>query len=122
MANNEPAPALFREADLDHYILTAEAEIALGAAWQVLQAFDMAKSRRLEFYDNDHRENTFEYLRSGGEERPYSGIFALEMRESWDHDNEVDLMVSNRNGHGNEDYRAILRSAVRTVGIEEKSS
>jgi len=122
MANNEHTPALFREADLDRYILTAEAEIALSAAWQVLQAFEMAKSGRLEFYDDDRRDNTLDYLRSGGEERPYSGIFAVEMRKSWDHDDEVDLMVSNRNGYGNEDYRAILRSTVSTVGIEEKSS
>lgn len=121
MANNEQVTTLFREADSDRYILTAEAEIALGAAWQVLQAFDMAKSGRLEFYDDDRQDNTLDYLRSGGEERPYSGIFAVEMRESWDIEDEVNLMVSNRNGHGNEDYRAILRTAVSTVGIEQKS-
>lgn len=122
MTNNEHRTALFREADSDRYVLTAEAEIALGAAWQVLQAFDIAKSGRPKFYDDGSRPSTLEYLRSGGEERPYSGIFAVEMRESWDHDDEVDLMVTNRNGCGNEDYRAILRKAVSAVGIEEKSS
>lgn len=54
---------------------------------------EMTRSGRLEFYDNDRRNNTFDYLRSGGEERPYGGIFAVEMRESWDNDDEVDLVV-----------------------------
>lgn len=82
----------------------------------------MAKSGRLDFYSDDRRDNTFDYLRTGGEERPYSGIFAVEMRESWESENKLDLSVSNRNGHGNEEYREILRSAVSTVGIEQKSS
>lgn len=121
MASGEQQQPIFIEADSDCYILTAEVEVALGAAWRVLQAFEIAKRDRLEFYDEHHQDNTLDYLQSGGEERPYSGIFAVELRESWYSDDEVDLIVSNRNGRGNENYRAILHAVVSTIGFEEES-
>jgi len=117
MTSNEVSAALFREANPDCYILTSEVSVALGAAWQVLQAFELDQRGKTEFYSNDSRESTLVYLRSGGEERPQSGIFAVELRESFDTPDLTNLLVSNRNGHGDKEYRATLRKIVETVGI-----
>ena len=122
MTDGEQARVLFREVNPDHYILTSEAEVALGAAWQVLQSFELQQYGKPKFYTDDRREGLTDRLRESGEERPYSDIFAVEVHTSWDDDDKVNLMVSNRNGQGDEGYRAILRSVVSTVGIEEKPS
>jgi len=107
----------FIEIGPDHYKLTSRVSIALGAAWQVLQAFELKRYGELEFYTEDRRDNTLEYLRSGGEERPWAGIFAVTLCESFDVPNLSDLHVSNRNAPGDESYRDELRAAVESVDI-----
>ena len=119
MAEPEPSAALFSEAGPDRYLLVSEASVALGAAWQVLQAFDRIQHGRPTFYDDDSRSSTLDYLRDGGEERPHAGIFAVRLYESYDGPAQTELSVLNVNGYGNETYRVILKTAVEAVGIAE---
>lgn len=119
MTSSEVNPALFKEASPDRYILISEESVALGAAWRVLQGFEISKEGQINFYDDTRKDSTFQYLRDGGEERPYSGIFSVEVRESYDAQNQLELQVCNRNGIGNEDYRATLRAVIDIVGVEQ---
>ena len=111
----------FKELGPDRYILTAKLEPALIAAWQVLQSLEEQRYGKPNFYKDDAKAGTLKYLSKGGEERPCSGIFDVSVRESLERDDEFDLNVLNGNGRGNDDYRAILREAVDTVGVEDET-
>jgi hypothetical protein len=99
--------------------MTSEEEVVLGAAWTVLQAFELNQHGEHRFYKDDARESTLTYLRTGGEERPLN-VFGLQVSESvWGSAGQHDLLVDNRNARGDETYRGMLREAILAVGIEE---
>ncbi len=102
----------FREVDPTRYVLTTnEEDVALHAAWKVLQALSSQN------YTNGLRASTVLYLRSGEDERPGS-VFAVGVRPSTETEDAFDAIASIPNSGHDEGYRGMLRAAVETVGIE----
>ncbi len=84
-----------------------------------MQAFERNKPTDCRDYTEGIKASTIEYLKEGGDERPL-GIFGVEVSESLTIDDQFDVLVDNRNGRGDTNYRNILRDAVRVVGIEQE--
>lgn len=119
MTNPDITPG-FKEVNPDTFVLTADKDFALGAAWKVLRALENNQYGEPRIYTDDFRDNTLAYLSDGGEERPISGIFGVSIRESYAEKGESDLVVLNQNGKGNEEYRAQLKAVVDALGAREE--
>ncbi|MBC7943206.1 hypothetical protein H7X68_01765 [Candidatus Saccharibacteria bacterium] len=122
MIDSDSNQVAFREKGPDNYILTTDKDTALKAAWSVLQATELEQHGAPVRYNDDSKDSTLSYLGTGGEERPLSGIFAVELYESDEDPKKIDLLVSNRNAAGDNHYRGILRNVVQVVGIEQDTS
>lgn len=119
MTDKEMPFSLFIERDPDHYVLASGEDEALEAAWRVLRAFELRRKGSYEHYDDGHKDEVLGSLRDGIEERPYGGIFAVELYGSLDVDGQINLLVSNRNGRHDKRYTGILKDVVQLAGADD---
>jgi len=119
MTDIETTPPLFKERSPDTYVLAAGQNIAQEVAWSILRTFEFRRTGGNEHYDDKHKKDVIDSLLGGIEERPYGGIFSVELVESFEDDEQLNLLVSNRNGQNDKQYTGILREVVGVVGINE---